>query len=466
LLLIKEEYMINILVSYARADGAEAAAKLRSELARDDINVWRDVEEMRGGQDWREQLRQALREVDAVLVLLTPAAVASPHVRTEWESAQALKKVVIPVHVLECNVPEELRGLQRRNLSRAETYSGELVSLVRDLRVAIWQPVQDALGKLQGSADSAEFGPLLQKLQVQLNARLYAPEVFDAFIYLIRRMNSDVNNNLNTLRRLLDMTIEGRYVQEFEPVSEVLQENNHIFKQLLSDFRETLPSDPATPIHIVLVVMSRAEAVEMTQFEPLQTLLQARGNWTERYQEQPEDWHPFGAEGSASSIKQVVTKALGEVAVPGLSLVPVFEDIRTLSRPEQRHLLKKLRREGCVVVIDSISLYHPFLQRAFEQSALETYPQTSVVTISPTRNFAEFVREMTFVFKFKLQDMEFIKRAQEEDEYTCDEILEDDDLRFQRWLRNRVKSMYSQKPKRGAEPDIRDYYNQNAGEQR
>ena len=72
--------MLKIFLSYARKDGAAAAARLRTELERAGFTVWRDIEQMRGGRAWQEQLRAALREVDVVLVLLTPAAVKSKYV--------------------------------------------------------------------------------------------------------------------------------------------------------------------------------------------------------------------------------------------------------------------------------------------------------------------------------------------------------------------------------------------------
>jgi hypothetical protein len=125
--------MLKIFLSYARKDGAAAAARLRTELERAGFTVWRDIEEMRGGQAWKEQLRAALREVEAVLVLLTPAAVDSQYVTWEWENALTLQKQVIPLRVLACDPPEELRRLHYHDLSQSDTYTVGFAALLRDL---------------------------------------------------------------------------------------------------------------------------------------------------------------------------------------------------------------------------------------------------------------------------------------------------------------------------------------------
>jgi len=129
--------MLKIFLSYARKDGAAAAARLRTELERAGFTVWRDIEEMRGGQAWKEQLRAALRAVEAVLVLLTPGAVESQYVTWEWENALTLQKKVIPLLILPCAPPEELDRLHYHDLSQPDTYTIGFAALLRDLAEAV-----------------------------------------------------------------------------------------------------------------------------------------------------------------------------------------------------------------------------------------------------------------------------------------------------------------------------------------
>lgn len=122
-----------ILISYARADGVEASVRLRGELQQAGFEIWHDTDEMRDDKAWKQQLRQAIGAVDAVVVLLTPASVASPYVLWECDTAQTLGKRVIGLLILPCDVPGELSNLHYRDLSTAEKYSVGFASLVRDL---------------------------------------------------------------------------------------------------------------------------------------------------------------------------------------------------------------------------------------------------------------------------------------------------------------------------------------------
>lgn len=131
---------INLFLSYARADGLAAAGALRQELSDMGVSVWRDLEEMRGGLDWRAQLRQALAAVDVVVVLLTPGAVASANVAWEWQGALFLNKRVIPLLIAPCDVPDELRKLHYHDFSQPAQRRLGLARLVRDLlEVAVTQ---------------------------------------------------------------------------------------------------------------------------------------------------------------------------------------------------------------------------------------------------------------------------------------------------------------------------------------
>src|SRR5262245_49056073 len=112
--------MLKVFLSYAHADSSKAAARLREELKLASFDVWRDIEDMQGGESWREQLRNALYEVDVVIVLLTPAAVASPHVIEEWKAARLLKKPIFPALISPCKIPDEFLDIHYHNLNDPE----------------------------------------------------------------------------------------------------------------------------------------------------------------------------------------------------------------------------------------------------------------------------------------------------------------------------------------------------------
>jgi hypothetical protein len=125
--------MRKVFLSYAIEDGSEAAARLRFDLTRAGLSVWQDIAEMRGGHPWKEQLRSALREVDTVLVLLTPKAVESKYVTWEWENALTLQKRVIPLMIRSCSPPPDLSRLHYYRFEQPDRYVSEFAALLRDL---------------------------------------------------------------------------------------------------------------------------------------------------------------------------------------------------------------------------------------------------------------------------------------------------------------------------------------------
>ena len=124
---------LDIFISYAREDGNPAAERLRQEMTSAGFAVWRDIENMQGGQEWKVQLRTALRQVKAVVLLLTPKAVASKYVEWELEMARMAETTILPVLIQDCDIPDELDRLHYRNLSSEHSYPTELLLLIKDL---------------------------------------------------------------------------------------------------------------------------------------------------------------------------------------------------------------------------------------------------------------------------------------------------------------------------------------------
>ena len=86
-------------ISYSRNDGAEFAARLRQWLNERDLSVWQDIVALEGGRDWWSQIEEALRskELQHFILVVTPAALASPYVRQEIRLARQEGKTVCPV---------------------------------------------------------------------------------------------------------------------------------------------------------------------------------------------------------------------------------------------------------------------------------------------------------------------------------------------------------------------------------
>jgi hypothetical protein len=75
--------MPTLFISYKRDDKV-AVTKIADRLRRDFyFEVWIDAESIPGGEDWRAEIRKGIDKADAVLLMLTPDACASPQVKEE-----------------------------------------------------------------------------------------------------------------------------------------------------------------------------------------------------------------------------------------------------------------------------------------------------------------------------------------------------------------------------------------------
>ena len=88
-----------IFVSYSRKDGAAFAANLRTKLLKKDLSVWQDLVALEGGRDWWSQIEETIRSkaLQHFVLILTPAALASPVVRREIRLARQEGKTVSPI---------------------------------------------------------------------------------------------------------------------------------------------------------------------------------------------------------------------------------------------------------------------------------------------------------------------------------------------------------------------------------
>jgi len=86
-------------ISYSRKDGGEFAAWLRGWLNERDLSVWQDIVALEGGRDWWSQIENALKSkaLQHFILVVTPAALASPIVRREIRLARQGGKTACPV---------------------------------------------------------------------------------------------------------------------------------------------------------------------------------------------------------------------------------------------------------------------------------------------------------------------------------------------------------------------------------
>ena len=88
-----------IFISYSRKDGAKFATRLRKRLLSKNLSVWQDIIALEGGRDWWSQIEDALKSkaLQHFVLIVTPAALASPVVRREIRLARQEGKTVSPI---------------------------------------------------------------------------------------------------------------------------------------------------------------------------------------------------------------------------------------------------------------------------------------------------------------------------------------------------------------------------------
>src|ERR1700681_1311371 len=79
-----------VFICYARSDGREFAAHLRTRLVEEyQISVWQDIVELEsGGETWWAQIEEAIKNVEYLALAMTPGAERSANVLREWRLAR------------------------------------------------------------------------------------------------------------------------------------------------------------------------------------------------------------------------------------------------------------------------------------------------------------------------------------------------------------------------------------------
>jgi hypothetical protein len=456
-------------LSYARADGREEADRLSGDLNAAGRKAWVDRDSLRAGDDWSAEVKEAIRSAEAFILLLTPASVISPQVRQEYQEALRLKKHVLPILIQQCQPPEEINPINYLDLTGADRRP--FARLLGDLDGA-WGKVTTALTGVELNPLAAAFDPLLEKLRRFAEQRTkldIPPEVYWAFADLITRLNADAAP-ARDLRTLVDEFLDNRYLSENWPWLAVYQANTQFFVKQLREWQARLPNQPvAQPVPIVLVVMTHQEALDLGagaafQDEPgdmqaffadLRSLVEANAadaGWVHRYADARQDWKPYGEGGATlSNLVQNELDSAGQAFEPPKPFVGKFISIRDLAEPNNRMKLRDLRENGCVVILDVLSLCHPAIHAAYRHSLLDAYSKTFLVKVGQLVPLANFQRELTLRVKRKL-DLEFSNREELDRDPRCRKLTELVDLR--NYVYNEIWTVTPQSawPPRGPRP--------------
>ena len=111
--------MQKIFISYSRKD-IDFARKLAGNLEQAGYDVWWDLTDLRGGDDWVRQIPAAIKDSQFVIVVLSPNSVVSEWVEKEYTQALSLRKKIIPVMLTAITVPFALNTINYLNFALGE----------------------------------------------------------------------------------------------------------------------------------------------------------------------------------------------------------------------------------------------------------------------------------------------------------------------------------------------------------
>jgi hypothetical protein len=129
--------MPQVFISYSRKD-IGFARRLAGDLEKAGYDVWWDLTDLRGGDDWPRVIPAAIEASQFVIVVLSPNSAISDWVEKEYTQALGLRKKLIPVMLERSNVPFALNTINYvdftsddyaasfNNLLSALGYIGEL----------------------------------------------------------------------------------------------------------------------------------------------------------------------------------------------------------------------------------------------------------------------------------------------------------------------------------------------------
>lgn len=121
---------MKVFLSYSRSDRVYAQ-QLADKLADSDLQVWHP-DMLEPGQNWGDAIGNALRDSQAMVVLLSPEALESPYFKSEIDYALSSPEYegrLIPVMVRPtANIPWILRKLKVMRATKNPSTTGQRIA--------------------------------------------------------------------------------------------------------------------------------------------------------------------------------------------------------------------------------------------------------------------------------------------------------------------------------------------------
>ncbi|MEP7143649.1 MAG: TIR domain-containing protein [Ferruginibacter sp.] len=187
-----------IFFSYARVD-AEVAMKIANELLQAGANIWIDQSHIQVGNAWDIEIEKALENSDCLIVLLSPASVASSKVLNEVYYAMDENKSVFPVIIENCRIPIQMRRLQHIDLTSKYEAGFKKLSTALNLSTASVKEDEKLFIKPQQDSKTTEtnLGDVNASLYFNHGVKKYEEKDYNGAIEVFSKVIKITPNNSN-----------------------------------------------------------------------------------------------------------------------------------------------------------------------------------------------------------------------------------------------------------------------------
>lgn len=123
--------MVDVFISYSSKDRAFASQVAQS-LEQNGYDVWFDRDDIRAGEIWDDAIQRGLQASQVMLLIVSPNAMQSSHVKDEWSYFHSKGKPIIPLRLQDAEVHFQLHRLQRVDFQE-QPFSAGFEQLVQEL---------------------------------------------------------------------------------------------------------------------------------------------------------------------------------------------------------------------------------------------------------------------------------------------------------------------------------------------
>ena len=242
--------MSKVFVSYARADSRKVNRVLRG-LEEYGFEFWKDVNSIRNGEDWPEEITKGIMDCSKFLLFMSAASMGSDNVRREVQIAYENKKKIITLRLDNSKLPPKL-NYQLIGRQRTEYLSpnweeqivaglgGGKASPVRAKPVALKHPSLPA--SKPRSAKQTSLRAILSELESAFSVNgYYYKDQCDAVLAKLDQLRVIISNHWVNPSLVYNELIPRAY----------LLEKIEILQGFIKDFQGTCP--PGSPVKRQLI---------------------------------------------------------------------------------------------------------------------------------------------------------------------------------------------------------------------